>query len=44
MKMYFIIICLLLTGCVTYKPKTCTFICPNSNVPEGCYCLEDEIN
>ncbi len=42
--MKIVFLSLFLVGCVTYKPKPCTYICPKATAPEGCYCLEDEIN
>lgn len=34
----------LMSGCASYdnKPK-CTWICPTTNIPNDCYCLEEEI-
>lgn len=38
---FVLVLSTILLGCASNKPK-CTYLC-RDNVPESCYCLEDEI-
>jgi hypothetical protein len=39
-----LIIIAILAGCSTPEVNKCTYICPTTNIPTDCYCLEEEIN
>jgi len=41
---FLLVLAIYFLGCSTPDVNKCTYTCPTGNVPNDCYCLEDEIN